>query len=329
MYQVVKYEKKYNSEIYKEFVEFVREENFFFEESEVGFNDKLFNNRLFQEEGSFVALDGEKVIGFISGLVRESDLGNPNASGFVHTLFVNKEYRRQGVGKELLNHVEAYFKEKGMKNSRWVFLSNINWVWNIPHYPGHIHPGAPCVRINSELYFFLLHNGYSINSIHEGFHLPLEQYELSEEVVKRMEKNAQDGYTVEVYDPEKHYGVEEFCKKIEGSNAGFAHAIRSNLAKEKPNPFLVAAHEGKVVGWTGAMYNESTGRGHFDGIIVDSDERSRGLGKLLFCNLCYWSKNNGSKYMTLFTGLDNLARYIYFYAGFKIAQSFADMKKTL
>ncbi|MFR5892303.1 MAG: hypothetical protein ACLUG4_07560 [Bacilli bacterium] len=33
--------------------------------------------------------------------------------------------------------------------------------------------------------------------------------------------------------------------------------------------------------------------------------------------------------MTFFTGLDNPARYIYLFAGFKIAQSFADMKKIL
>ena len=149
MYQVVKYEKKYNHEIYEQFVEFVREENFFFEESEKDFEAKLFNNRLFQEEGSFVALDGDKVVGFISGLVKESDLGNPKASGYIHTLFVNKEYRRQGIGSELLKSVEEYFRGKGVQNARWVFLSNINWVWNIPHYPGHIHPGAPCVRINS------------------------------------------------------------------------------------------------------------------------------------------------------------------------------------
>lgn len=326
MIKVVKYEQKFNKEIYAQFVEFVREENFFLEVSEAEFNGKLFNNSLFQTEGSFVALDDEKVIGFISGLVRANDENNPNACGFLHTLFVNKKYRRQGIGGQLLDNVEAYFKTKGVGGSRWVFISNINWAWNIPHYPGHLHPGAPCVRINTEHYFFLLHRGYVINSIHEGFHLPLANYELPEKVVKRMEENAKDGYTVEVYDPEKHYGIEEFCEAI--NNPGFAHSIRSNLAKEKPNPFMVASHNGKVCGWTGAMYNESTGRGHLDGICVDPNERSRGLGRALFCYLCEWSKHNGSSYMTFFTGLDNPARYIYLGAGFKIAQTFADMKKV-
>ena len=112
------------------------------------------------------------------------------------------------------------------------------------------------------------------------------------------------------------------------SNPGFANSIRSNLKREKPYPFLVAAQENKVVGWTGAMYTESTGRGHLDGICVDPNVRGGGLGKGLFCNLCYWLKQNGSSYMTFFTGIDNPARYIYLSAGFKIAQSFADMKKN-
>lgn len=329
MYEIIEYNKQYNHLIYQEYQKFVREENFFYEESESEFSKKLFENSLFQEEGTFIALKNQNVIGFISGLVRDIDINNPNGSGFIHTLFVNKNFRRQGIGSHLLEKVEQYFKSKNMKSSRWVFLSNINWVWNIPYYSGHIHPGAPCVRINTEHYFFLLHHGYVINSIHEGFHLPLSEYELNSEVIKRIEKNEVDGYLIEEYDSAKHYGLEEFCKKIETSNIGFANTIRSNLKKEKPNPFLVATHNGKVVGWTGAMYNESSGRGHFDGIIVDPDERKRGLGKILFCKLCYWSKNNGSKYMTLFTGLDNPARYIYFYAGFKIAQTFADMKKPL
>ena len=77
------------------------------------------------------------------------------------------------------------------------------------------------------------------------------------------------------------------------------------------------------------MYVEETGRGHLDGICVDPDTRGGGLGKALFCNLCDYLKRIGSSYMTFFTGLDNPARRIYLFAGFKIAQSFADMKKDL
>ena len=95
-------------------------------------------------------------------------------------------------------------------------------------------------------------------------------------------------------------------------------------------PFgAVIVKDGKVKGWTGAMWNEESGRGHFDGIAILEEVRGRGLGKALFSLLAYHSKLNGAKFMTFYTGLTNHARYIYMGAGFKIIQSFAIMKKEL
>lgn len=327
MIKYLQYNSEFNGQIYDLFMEVIKEDGFIREKSEEEFNNFLFKSSAFKPEGTFVAVEGDKLVGFASGVVKDSDLGNENASGYIHTFFVKKEYRRQGIGKELLKLIEGYIKEKGLHHSRFVFLSGINWAWNIPHYPGHLHPGMPAVRINSEFYFFLLHNNYYLNSIHEGYHLPLAEYELPQKVVDMMKVNNEKGYTVEVYDPEKHYGIDEFCEAID--NPGFARSIQYNLKREKPLPFLVAAKEGRVVGWTGAMYTEPTGRGHLDGICVHPETRGTGLGKALFCYLCDYLKKDGSSYMTFFTGLDNPARKIYLYAGFKIAQSFADMKKKL
>lgn len=322
------YSKEYAKQVYELYCDFRDEDDFFKILTFEQFSDILFNNPCFDDKGNFICLDGDKLVGFGGALVRKEDEGNPKSSGYIHTFIVKKEYRRQGIGSKLLELCENYIKEKGKKSSRLVFLSPINWPWYIPNTNHHEHPGTPAIRINSEFYVFLYHHDYFVNSIHEGFHLPLSEYELPESVVKKMEENNKKGLYVEVYDPKKHYGVEEFCKKIESSNSSFANAIRSNMNKKEPKPFLCANQNGKMVGWTGAMWNEESGRGHFDGIIVDEDIRGTGLGKALFCYLCYQSKLNGAKYMTFFTGLDNPARYIYLHAGFKVAQSFADMKKN-
>lgn len=314
-------------DVYNLFIEVIKEEHFFKELNFDEFNHLLFLSRAFKKEGTFLAYNYNTLVGFISGNVRDIDKNNENAAGYLNTIMVKKEFRRQGIGKELLSRVEEYIKKEGKKYSRFVFLSQINWPWYIPNSDNHEHPGAPAVRINSELYFFLLHNHYYINSIHEGFHLPLSEYNMPASVVEKMKENEKNGLTIEVFNPEKHYGVEEFCNIID--NPGFASAIRSNLKREQPYPFLIASQNGKMVGWTGPMYNEPTGRGHLDGICVSPETRGGGLGKSLFCKLCDYSKNNGAKYMTFFTGLDNPARRIYLFAGFKIAQSFADMKKEL
>lgn len=321
------YNESDNQKVYDLFMEVIKEDGFFKEFSFEGFVGHLFKNKFFKVEGTFTAYDGEQLVGFISANVRDMDLGNEKAAGYINTMFVKKEYRRQGIGSKLLELAEKYIKDAGMKYSRVVFLSQINWPWYIPHTDKHEHPGAPAVRINSEYYLFLYHHHYYVNSIHEGFHLPLAEYELPQKVVDMMTTNNERGFTVEVYDAAKHYGIEEFCDAID--NPGFASSIRYNLKRENPYPFFVAAHDGKVCGWTGPMYNEPTGRGHLDGICVDPNTRGGGLGKALFCYLCEYSKQQGSQYMTFFTGLDNPARRIYLYAGFKIAQSFADMKKDL
>lgn len=319
------YNEKYQQGMYEVYVDLTQEEMFYQEKTFDEFKNTLFNSRAFEADGTFVALDGDKVVGFISTNARDD---NPKTSGYINTFIVNKAYRRQGIGSKLLELGEAYLKEKGKTSVRFVFLSGINWAWYIPYTDKHMHPGMPAVRMNSDFYIFLYHHGYAVNSIHEGFHLPLSEYELPQAVVDKMEKNKERGLFVEIYDPNKHYGVEEFCQKIEGDNPGFAHAIRYNLNRPEPKPWLCANVNGRMVGWTGAMWNEESGRGHFDGIIVDEDIRGAGLGKALFCILCYQSKLNGAQYMTFFTGLDNPARYIYLGAGFKIAQSFADMKKV-
>ena len=324
----INYVSGYENQIYDLYCDFQKEDDFYKAMSYEEFSWNLFKNPSFQPEGTFLALNDDEVVGFGGAIVRPSDLESPTAPGFIHTFIVKKEFRRQGIGSKLLELCEEYIKSKGRTSARFVFVSPINWPWYIPNTDHHLHPGAPAIRINSDMYIFLYHHNYFVNSIHEGFHLPLSEYELPESVVKKMEENNKKGLYVEIYDPNKHYGVEEFCQKIEKSNAGFANAIRNNLKKEEPKPFLCANVNGKMVGWTGAMWNEESGRGHFDGIIVDEDIRGAGLGKALFCYLCYQSKLNGAKYMTFFTGLDNPARYIYLSAGFKIAQSFADMKKN-
>lgn len=326
MVKYLNYDEKYNDNVYELFSDFQKEENFYKDLTKLEFFGLLFSSRGFQKEGTFLAVDGDDLVGIVSANVRDSDLGNEKACGYVHTLIVKKERRREGIGSKLLELAHNFIKEKGLGGSRVVFLGGVNYPWYIPHTDKHMHPGCPGVRINSEFYIFLYHHGYFVNSIHEGFHVNLKTYEFPQKVVDIIKKNEEEGITVELYDKDKHYGVDEFCNII--NNPGFAYSIQYNLKREKPYPFVVASDHGKMVGWTGSIYREASGRGHLDGICVSPEVRGKGLGTAVFATLCKELKKLDSDYMTLFTGLDNPARYIYLGAGFNVACSFADMKKN-
>ena len=89
------------------------------------------------------------------------------------------------------------------------------------------------------------------------------------------------------------------------------------------------AHHNEVVGFTGPLRKENNGRGYFAGIGVLSSHQGKKLGKTLFYRLCEELKLLGSDYMTLFTGRNNNAKYIYKQAGFEVVKSFMILKKFL
>ena len=247
--------------------------------------------------------------------------------GFINSLIVKKEYRKKGIGTLLLEEAEKLVKSLGKKK---MIVSNFLpscYEWYIPGTDKHDHPCAPGIRINSEEYFFYLHHGYKTYNYCDAFHLALKDYEISPKIQEILDENKKDGLVIELYNPNKHFGIDEFYEKL--NIYDFEKVIRENLELEKPYPFLVVSDNGKVKGWTGAMWNEESGRGHFDGIAILEEIRGRGLGKALFSSLAYYSKKNGAKFMTFYTGLTNHARYIYMGAGFKIIQSFCSFEKEL
>lgn len=307
--------------------EVVTEQFFFKPLSFEEYKEKLLNNPDFSFESVFGIRENNQLIAFCIGYIRQMYKDNPNVPGYVNMIVVKKEYRKQGIGSRLLKNLENYFKQCGRKYIQASFFLPSCYTWYIPNTDKHDHPCAPGIRLNSDEYFFFLHRGFDIVGQEDAFHLDLSDYEISPSVKKILDDNEKDGIVIELYDENKHYGIDEFYKDL--NIYDFEKVIRSNLELEKPYPFLVVAQNNKIVGWTGAMWNEASGRGHFDGIAILECVRGRGLGKALFSLLAYYNKMGGAKFMTFYTGLKNHARYIYMGAGFKIIQSFALMKKEL
>ena len=291
------------------------------------FDSNYFNHIEFDNNGVFVAVEGDKVIGFIFSHIRHIEKDDEKAPGYISLIIVDKAYRNQGIGKKLLTNAEEYIKSCGKTKVCFGYMGTINLPWYIPNTDKHDHNGAPGVRINSELYFYLLNNGYDIVDNQDAFHLDLSKFQMPLRVREDLCKLENEEIKIELYDSSVHYGLDEFYSDI--NSEPFERVIRYNLSLEQPNPFAVVSYNGKIAGWTGAFYTEESGRAHFDGIIVAPYMRGKGLGRALFATLAEYSKTHGSEFMTFFTGRHNFARYIYLSLGFKIIQSFSIMEKEI
>lgn len=67
---------------------------------------------------SFIALDGEDVVGAILG-------GHDSRRGYIHHLAVDDRCRRQGIGRDLVDHCLAELKELGIQKCHlFIFHEN-------------------------------------------------------------------------------------------------------------------------------------------------------------------------------------------------------------
>ena len=65
------------------------------------------------------------------------------------------------------------------------------------------------------------------------------------------------------------------------------------------------------------------------GLNVSTTLLFAGLGTLLFYRLLQREREVGSRYMSIFTGVNNRAKEIYMKAGFRVVRTFAVMRKEL
>lgn len=291
------------------------------------FTDKFINNPHYDKGGFLVALNNDEVIGFGHASYNNNGKDPSLTPGYITCVAVKDGYQRQGIGTKILLKLEEFLKSKGKTYVRNFFANPVNLKWYVPGYNKHEHAGAPAVAFNSPFYFLLSSAGYVPNGEQDAFHIDLTKYEMDESIKQRIKDNEKDGYHITIYDPKKHHGFDELFDAL--GNEGWRESINYNLKRENPRPIIIVERNGEILGFTGPVHTEASGRGSLSGVGIHPKAQARGLGKTMFCTLCEKSKENGATFMTLFTGSENKARNIYLYAGLKIVQSFAIMRKEL
>lgn len=278
----------------------------------------------FSPEYTFVLEAEGEILGFVNGCTGPG-IPKGDVRGYVSCLILAEEADTDGNTRALLDALEDAFRKAGRTNSAVTFFNPIRMPWVIPGTPGHQHNNAPGVALDIPLHRRMLDAGYRETARECAMYRSLADYRTPQWVEEKAAKMEREGYRVARYDAARHTGLEEMVDALHNSmwSAEIPAAGKANME------LLVGLAGNTCAGFTGPIYPEPTGRGYFAGLAVAPRYEGHGLGTLLFYRLLEGEKRAGAQYMSLFTGEDNHARFIYLGAGFRVVRTFGVLLKEL
>lgn len=287
-------------------------------------DELLFCHPYFSARHTFVLEQDGGVHGFICGCTGE-DIPHGAERGYFTCILLDDGDQKPAACAALFAALEDSFRLCGKKYSAVTFFNPMRMPWIIPGSPGFEHNNRPGIPVDTPLHAQMLKAGYTEPAREVALYRPLADYAVPGEIERLSRQCAAQGYTVDLYDETRHIGLAEMLLPLENPDW-----IKSIMDAARDKQMLPVALCGNVVaGFAGPVYPEPTGRGFFAGIGVAPKYQRHGLGKLLFYRLCAYEKQQGAKYMSLFTGENNPAQYIYKGAGFTAASTFGVLLKPL
>ena len=294
------------------------------------FTRKFVDNGCFDRELMLLGFEADEPVGLIFGVRKHEFLNREdesNTPGFITLLLVAPEHRNKGIGSALLARLEDEFRRLGKKNLDVSFLSPINLDWLIPGTPGHGHNNMPGMDTDSMGYGFLTRKGYRTTVCEVAMYLNLSDYQKSDIVEEKRKALKEQGIIAGLYDPNEKCEWDGMCDRV-GSEY-WRKVLKDELSSPSPRPILAARTNGHIVGFTGPVDVEESGRGWFTGICTDPLYEQRGIATVLFNDLMGEFIKAGAQFSSLFTGTDNHAQRLYLRTGFRPARQFANMRKEL
>lgn len=298
--------------------------------SQARFHEQFIMAEAYDPAYSLVATMGDEVVGFINGAVITRFLphqNHDNTPGFINVLVVEKGRQRQGIGRAMVTALEEAFGQSGKTAVAVSESSPIQMAWLIPGTPAHDHNKAPGVDMESPGFEFMKALGYMQGPCEVAMYLNLKNYVPSVHLEQMRRELLEQGIFTGLWDTGNAYDYDRMCDRV-GSEY-WRHVIKDELKRASPRPMPVAVSDQVIVGFTGPVDREASGRGWFSGICTDPEFERRGIATVLFNLLMQQFIEVGAEFSTLFTGDTNHAQRIYLRTGFRVAKRFAIMKKTI
>ncbi len=299
-----------------------------------------------EPENLLVAECSGQAVGFLHGVAPGTFPGARAGRAFLTVLLVSASHRGRGIGRALLKAFGDRMARRGASELYISGLNPVNLDWRIPGTPGHDHNNMPGADTSCAGYPFLERCGFTARAQEIALYMDLSRWKMSPETTILRNRLKAEGIETGPYDVSLNCGFDRMCDSV-GSEY-WRDVLRTEIAAwkaDKPNadprmwadgipprgprPLITAVHLGQIVGFTGPVDLQKSGRGWFTGICTDASYERRGIATVLFSLLMEAFVQEGAAFSTLFTGLDSHARKIYERAGMRPVRQFAIMALPL
>ena len=266
--------------------------------------------------------DDQSVLGFCLGMVRKypyEERGLEPERAWIPVMFVHPAYRRQGIGKRLVDTLEKKFRELGKKNITLGAYS-----------PNYFFPGPDRDAYGESILFFQS-LGYEILGEAFGMDRVLYNFTIPEEI-RRIKKNLLDRHGIQIVPFSRSYTLPLLQFLKENFPGGWVRNVRETLEKGKGEERIWLAIQGtndgdsKIIGYCQRAIDDL--EGHFGPFGVCENMRGKKVGSVLFYEMLMDMYKRGIYHVWL-AWTDNDARRFYERAGMKVMKRHALMKKFL
>jgi len=264
-------------------------------------------------------IEGEAA-GYVLGLRRRVPLENAaddSERGYLTLFGVANRFRNRGVGTRLLSTVEQSLGDRGCSS-----------IWISPYAPGYFLPGVD-VHAYAPGLDFLQRRGYEEVYRPISMECALWDFERPAWVRDREAEHRDQGVAYTEFTPALVRPLIEFAERVfqgdwvrlcrttslkilEGDNSRRIQIAVDNSQAE-PRVLGFSHHDGE----------------RFGPIGVDPDQRGRGIGQILMYRTLQAQREAGYRTAWFLWSDEKTAERLYNAAGFKLARTFALLKKDL
>ena len=286
--------------------------------SESLFRTQVLLDPNFHPRNLLVAIKERRVVGFILSLTRQVPLflqGLEPDNAWITAFGVHPDYRQQGIGTSLFEHVIARLTKDGRKTLE---IS--------PYVPNYFVPGIDTKAYPETIKY--LEEKFGFDTLYHAISMGanLTDFQIPQELQDRIRQSEdEDNLTIRPVSSHDIPDLMPFLIEHFGWD-WFRHAQSYLLEYFGDSPhricFLVARLNGEVVGFC-QQKNE-----RFGPFGVRPDCRGRGIGRMLLFK-CLEIMSAKHVFFSYFLWTDENAARLYSIAGFERRREFAVMRKTL